>query len=367
MENIWEKYAKVLVEYSTNVQKNELTIIKTDNSQSAPLIKEIYKSVLNRGANPIVRCGIDGISETFFKNASDEQLAFIDEMSKMEYETAKNFISISAPTNTKQLAGVPPEKQAKRSKATHILSEKLMNRAARNEANWVIADFPTQALAQEAKMSLEDYTQFIINSCYLDSPDPVAKWKEIKQEQQGKTDYLNTTKKIRFVGEKTDITFSTEGRKWINCCGINNFPDGEIFTSPVENSANGQIYFDFPAIYRGNEVNKIHLTLKDGKIIDYKVEQGEEFFTAMINQDEGAKFVGEIAIGTNERIKKITGNILFDEKIGGSIHMAIGASYPETGGKNVSGLHWDLIKNMKNGGQIFADDVLIYENGKFLI
>ncbi len=367
MENIWEKYAKVLVEYSIDVKKDDLTVIKTDSSQSAPLIKEIYKAVLKRGGNPIVRCGIDGLTETFFKNASDEQLDFVDEMSKMEYETVKNFISISAPTNVKQLARIAPEKQAKRSKATHILSETLMNRSAKGEANWVIADFPTQALAQEARMSIEDYTQFIINSCYLDEEDPVQKWKEIEQIQQSKADYLNKTTKIRFVGEKTDITFSTEGRKWINCCGINNFPDGEIFTSPVENSANGQIYFDFPAIYRGNEVNQILLTLKDGKVIGTKVEQGEDFFLAMINQDEGARFVGEIAIGTNDRVQEITGNILFDEKIGGSIHMALGASYPETGGKNVSGLHWDLIKNMKNGGKIYADDILIYENGKFLI
>lgn len=367
MDNIWEKYAKVLVEYSTNVQKGDLTVIKTDNAQSAPLINEIYKAVLKRGGNPIVRCGIDGITETFFKNATDEQLEFVDEMSKMEYETVKNFISISAPSNVKQLARISPEKQAKRSRATRNLSETLMSRSAKGDANWVIADFPTQALAQEARMSLEDYKQFIINSCYLDMEDPVAKWKEIEKEQQSKTDYLNTTTKIRFVGEKTDITFSTVGRKWINCCGLNNFPDGEIFTSPVEDSANGQIYFDFPAIYRGNEVNKILLTLENGKVVDYKVEQGEDFFAAMINQDEGARFVGEIAIGTNDRIQEITGNILFDEKIGGSIHMALGASYPETGGKNISGLHWDLIKNMKNGGQIYADDKLIYENGKFLI
>lgn len=367
MTDIWEKYAKILVDYSTNVQKGELTVIKTDTAQSAPLIKEIYKAVIKRGGHPVVRCGIDGLAETFLNCANDEQLGFVDEMTKIEYETVKNFISISAPANLKRLARISPEKQAKRSNATRELSTKLMERAAKGDAKWVIADFPTNALAQEAKMSLEDYTQFIINSCYLDCENPVEKWKAIGQEQQTKADYLNKTTKIRFVGEKTDITFSTEGRKWINCCGLNNFPDGEIFTSPVENSANGTIYFDFPAIYRGNEANKILLTLENGKVVDYKVEQGEDFFSAMINQDEGARFVGEIAIGTNDRIQEITGNILFDEKIGGAIHMALGASYPETGGKNISGLHWDLIKNMKNGGQIYADDKLIYENGKFLI
>lgn len=367
MDKIWEKYAKVLVEYSVNVQKGDVTVIKTDSHLSAPLIKEIYRAVLQCGGYPLVRCGIDGLSETLFKYGSDEQLSFIDEMSKLEYSTVKNFISISAPENLKQLARISPEKQAIRSRAAHCLSEKLMQRSADGDAKWVIADFPTQALAQEAKMSLEDYTQFIIKSCYLDCDDPVQKWKEIEKNQQVKADELNKTTKIRFVGEKTDITFSTAGRKWINCSGLNNFPDGEIFTSPVEDSANGQIYFDFPAIYRGNEVNKILLTLQDGKVVDFKVEQGAEFFEAMINQDEGARFVGEIAIGTNDRIQEITGNILFDEKIGGSIHMALGASYPETGGVNKSGLHWDLIKNMKNGGQIYADDKLIYENGKFLI
>lgn len=365
--SIWEKYAKVLVEYSTNVQPKELTVIRTDSSDSAPLIKEIYKQVLQRGAYPLVRCGIQGLNETFFKIANDDQLQFIDEMTKQEYATVKNFISISAPSNVKHLARIPSDKQAKRSRASQGLSEILLNRSASGEAKWVIADFPTNALAQEARMSLEDYTQFIINSCYLDLDNPVAKWKEIEQVQQSKVDYLNKTSKIRIVGEKTDITFSTIGRKWINCCGLNNFPDGEIFTSPVESSANGEIYFDFPAIYRGNEVNKIHLILKNGKVENVNVEQGEDFFLAMIDQDEGARYVGEIAIGTNDRIQEITGNILFDEKIGGAIHMALGSSYPETGGKNVSGLHWDLIKNMKNGGQIYVDDVLIYQDGKFLI
>ena len=178
---------------------------------------------------------------------------------------------------------------------------------------------------------------------------------------------LNGTKKLHIIGEKTDITFSVEGRKWVSCSGLNNFPDGEIFTSPVEDSASGEIYFDFPAIYRGNESHKIWLRLENGKVVDAKAEKGEEFLLSMLDMDEGSRFVGEIAIGTNDRVKDVTGNILFDEKIGGAIHMAVGASYPETGGKNVSGLHWDMIKNMKNGGKIYADDILIYENGRMLI
>ena len=216
-------------------------------------------------------------------------------------------------------------------------------------------------------MSLEEYSDFLLDTCFLNDEDPVKRWLEMEEMQSRIADILNTKSKIRFVGEKTDITFSTAGRKWISCSGKNNFPDGEIFTSPVEDSANGTVYFDFPAIYRGNEVNNITITLKDGKVVEATAEKNEDFLQKMLNLDEGASFVGEIAIGTNTNVTKITGDILLDEKIGGSIHIAFGASYPETGGKNESGLHWDIIKNMKNGGKIYADDELIYENGNFII
>lgn len=367
MDNLWEKYAKVLVEYSVDVQKGELTVIRTDSHLAQPLIKEIYKQVLLRGGYPVLRVGLEGLSEVFIKYASDEQLEYIDPMSEIEYKQAKNMISIGAPLNVKNMTRSDSKKMAKRSSATKNLSALLMQRSATKDAKWVIADFPTNALAQEAKMSLDEYKEFLIKSCYLQLDDPVAKWREIGEKQEKIAEYLNSKSKIRIVGEKTDITFNTAGRIWKSCAGHYNFPDGEIYTSPVEDSANGQIYFDFPQIYRGNEAQKVLLTLENGKIIDAKAEKGEEFLISMLDMDEGSRFVGEIAIGTNDMIQDITGNILFDEKIGGSIHMAAGASYPETGGKNVSGLHWDLIKNMKNGGKIYADDVLIYENGKFLI
>lgn len=367
MANIWEKYAKVLVDYSVDVKPGELTVIRTDSSESAPLVKEIYKQVLKRGGYPVVRCGIEGIQETYIKNASDDQLDYIDPMTKIEYEQAKNFISIGAPLNVKNMAKADSKKMARRSKATKKLSELLLDRAAKGELNWVIADFPTQALAQEAKMSLDEYTDFVLKSCRLYDEDPVASWKKVGEEQQKMADYLTNTSKLRVVGEKTDITFSTKGRIWKNCCGECNFPDGEIYTSPVEDSANGQIYFDYPAIYRGNEAHKILLKVENGKVVEAHAEKGEDFLLDMLNMDDGSRFIGEIAIGTNDNIQDITGNILFDEKIGGSIHMAVGASYPETGGKNVSGLHWDLIKNMKNGGEIYADDKLIYKDGKFVI
>lgn len=367
MNNLWEKYAKVLVEYSVNVQPKELTVIRTDSYLSQPLVKEIYKQVLLRGGYPVVRMGVEGLNEVYIKNATDEQLEYIDPMTEIEYERAKNLISIGAPLNVKSMTRLDSKKLAKRSSVMKHLSEKMLNRAAKGELKWVIADFPTNALAQEANMSLEEYTEFLIKACYLHEENPVKKWIEIGEKQEKTAEYLNKKSKIRIVGEKTDITFNVAGRKWKSCAGECNFPDGEVYTSPVEDSAEGEIYFDFPQIYRGNEAQKVYLRLEKGQIVEAKAEKGEEFLKNMISMDEGSKFVGEIAIGTNEMIQDVTGNILFDEKIGGSIHMAIGASYPDTGGKNVSGLHWDLIKNMKNGGKIYADEELIYENGKILI
>lgn len=371
MTDIWEKYASVLVDYSTNVQKGDLVIIRATSPAAENLVKAVYKRVLGKGANPIVRTSICDLSDMFIKYASDEQLDYIDPVSKLEYEKVDKYISIGAPMNVKNMARADKTKLARRSKATKELSELLLSRSAKGEASWVIADVPTNALAQEAKMSIDEYSEFLFNACFLNLDDPVAKLKEMDKEQKRWCEYLDKTSKIRILGEKTDITFSTKGRKWISCSGLNNYPDGEVFTSPVEDSANGEIYFDFPAIYRGNEAHNIHLKLENGKVIEAHAEKGEEFLNAMLDMDEGARFVGEIAIGTNEMIQDVTGSILFDEKIGGSIHMAVGASYPETGGKNTSGLHWDIIKNMKgingSGGEIYADDVLIYKDGKIII
>ncbi len=367
MKDIWEKYASVLVDYSVDVQKGDLTVIRATGPDAEPLVKAVYKRVLEKGGNPVVRTSICDLSDIYIKYASDEQLEFIDPMLELEYQKVDKYISIGAPLNLKSMARANKEKLAKRSAATRSLSELLLSRSAKGEAAWVIADVPTNALAQEAKMSLDEYSEFLFNACFLNLDNPVERLKKMDEEQTKYANYLDKCSKIRIVGEKTDITFNTKGRKWISCAGKNNYPDGEVFTSPVEDSAEGEIYFDFPAIYRGNEASKIHLKLEKGKVVEAHAEKGEEFLLSMLDLDEGARFVGEIAIGTNEMVQDITGNILFDEKIGGAIHMACGASYPETGGKNVSGLHWDIIKNMKNGGKIYADDKLIYENGKFLI
>lgn len=372
MKSIWDKYAEVLVDYSVDVQKGDLVQIRGTSVYTKDLVKAVFKRVLEKGGHPLVRTSIEDMSDIFIKMANGEQLDYVDPITKLEYETVDKFISIGGPMNTKTMAHADLTKLARRGKATKALSETLMKRSAEGTAKWVIADVPTHALAQEAKMSFDEYSEFLFKSCYLDLDNPVAKLKELDEKQTKWADYLNKAKKLRIVGEKTDITFGIEGRKWISCSGLNNYPDGEVFTSPVENDINGEIYFDFPQIYRGNEAQGVHLFIENGKVVKAAAEKGEEFLNAMLDMDEGSRGIGEIAIGTNDEIQEITGNILFDEKIGGAIHMAVGASYPETGGKNVSGLHWDLIKNMKPkdgsaGGKIYADGVLIYENGKILI
>lgn len=367
METIWDKYAKVLTDYSTEVKKGDLVQIRGTSIYTKDLVKAVYKRVLELGGHPILRTSYEDFSDIFLKYASDEQLDFVDDIVKMEYEKVDKFISIGGPMNTKNLAKADISKLTRRGKATKALSELLMKRSAEGTASWVIADVPTHALAQEAKMSFDEYSDFLFKSCYLDTEDPIAKLKELDEKQTRWAEYLNNIKNIRITGEKTDITFNIEGRKWISCSGKNNYPDGEVFTSPVEDGINGEIYFDFPQIYRGNEAHGVHLFIENGKVVKATADKGEDYLNAMLDMDEGSRGIGEIAIGTNDEIQDITGNILFDEKIGGAIHMAVGASYPETGGKNVSGLHWDLIKNMKNGGKIYADNQLIYENGKFIV
>ena len=258
-KTIWDKYAEVLVDYSTNVQKGDLVQIRATSIYAKDLVKAVYKRVIQKGAHPILRTSFEDFSDIFIKYASDEQLDYIDPMIKLEYETVNKFISIGAPMNTKNMARADLSKLARRSKASQGLSKTLMDRTAKGDASWVIADVPTHALAQEAKMSFDEYSEFLFNSCYLNLDNPVAKLRELDEKQTKWANYLNGVKKVRIVGDRTDITFGVEGRKWISCSGVNNYPDGEVFTSPVEDDINGEIYFDFPQNYRGNSATGVHL------------------------------------------------------------------------------------------------------------
>jgi aminopeptidase len=361
-----EKYASVLVNYSLEVQKGQTVVIQ-GNMITEPLIKAVYKGVLKAGGHPIVLSSFEGQEEIFYKNASDEQLNYQSPFVKYLYENMDARIYILGNYNTRELTNIAPEKMKIRSLANKEIMELYMNRAAAGELHWNICQFPTLADAQEAGMSLMEYEEFIYSSCHLNEEDPVAYWQDFGKELQRIARILDEKSELHFVSEDTDFKCKVKGRTWIPDLGKENYPGGEIFTAPIENSVEGHIRFSFPGIYRGKEIEDIRLTFKEGKVIEASAAKGEELLKTLLDTDEGSRYVGEVAVGCNYGIQKFSRNMLFDEKIGGTIHLAVGRSYPETGGKNISTIHWDMLCDMKQGGEIYADGHLIYRDGKFLI
>jgi aminopeptidase len=281
-------------------------------------------------------------------------------------DTIDVYIGIWGEENTKAGTNIPPEKQALASKARRPFTKRLMERAAKNELRWVGTQFPTTASAQDAEMSVYDYSDFVFKAGLLHLPDPVAAWKKVADTQQRLVDFLDTKKEIRVIGKDTDLRVGVEGRKWINCNGRENFPDGEVFTGPIETATEGKIRYSFPAVHGGRESHDITLIFKAGKVVEAHATKGEEFLLKMIDQDAGARTLGEFAIGTNFGITQYTKNTLFDEKIGGTCHAALGAAYPESGGKNDSALHWDMVCDLRQPGcRIEADGEVILKEGKF--
>lgn len=360
-----QKLAKLIINYSLNIKKGEYLQI-TGNAITEPLMKELYREALKVGAYPEVTPTIDGISEILLKEGSDEQLQFVSPLNRTKVEKYDATINLLGGANTKSLAGVDPKRMVVRSRGLKELVDIRNKREANGEYRWCLTQFPTHSDAQEGNMSLDEYEDFIFKAGLIDKDDPIAEWKKISEEQEKVVKYLDKKKTLRIVSKDTDLRMRIEGRKWINCDGKVNFPDGEVFTGPVEDSVEGHIRFSFPGIYAGKEIEDIRLTFEKGKVVKAEVAKGEELLLALLDTDEGSRTLGEIAIGTNYGIQKFTRNMLFDEKIGGTVHAAIGAAYPSTGAKNQSSIHWDMLCDMKDGGKIYADDELFYENGKFL-
>lgn len=360
------KFAKVLVNYSLRLKKGDFFVIQ-GNFVSELLLKEVFKEAILVGAQPIINSSIEGINEIMFKLGSDEQISFITPIERAVFDNAKALLTIQGSSNTRGLINIDPAKLSLQSKSRSEIFSTMLSKMASNELNWCGTQFPTHSAAMDANMSLWEYEEFLFDACHLNADDPVAEWKKVHEEQQKLVEILDTKRHFEFKSKDTHLTFDTEGRKWINCDGKVNFPDGEIFTSPIENTVNGHIRFTYPAIHMGNEVEDVMLTFKDGKVVNSTAKKGEEFLKKMLATDEGSIMVGEIAVGTNYNIKKFTKNILFDEKLGGTIHLAVGASIPTTGGVNQSAIHWDMICDMKDGGEIYADGELIYKDGKFII
>lgn len=360
-----EKLADVLVNYSVGVRKGQ-TVRISGEPVAQPLVVELYRKVLQAGGHPLVRMTPDELAEIFYKNASDEQLRHFSPITLHEIGQIDCTIGIWADENTKALTNCDPKKIGISQAARKPYMEIFLKRAAEGQLHWTGTQYPTQASAQDAEMSLADYEDFVFKAGLLDLPDPVAAWKRISERQQRLADFMNGKSDYRVVAANgTDIRMSVAGHRWINCDGHENFPDGEVFTGPVIDSVNGTVHFSFPAVHHGREVQDVRLTFKDGKVVDASAAKGQDFLFSMLETDEGSRFLGECAIGTNYQIRQYTRNTLFDEKIGGTCHFALGSGYPETGNTNQSGLHWDMVVDLRAGGYVEIDGVKVNVDGKF--
>lgn len=361
-----KKLAKVLIHYSLKLKKGQLFKIQ-GQYVAMPLMKAAFEEAIKIGAHPYIQVNNIETEELYFKYAKEHQLRFISPMTKLEVNKMDALLAIWASTNTKYLSGVDSKKQALAQKYRQPIIKKLFKRIAEKDMTWVGTQFPTQADAQDAEMSLSDYEDFVYKAGHINAADPVKHWKKVHKEQDRLVKILNRFDKIHVQSADTDLKLRVKGRKWINCAGTENFPDGEIFTGPIENSAEGYIRYSFPAVYGGREVEDVRLEFKNGKVVKESASKNQKFLSDMLNMDKGARFLGEFAIGTNYEIKQFSRNTLFDEKIGGTCHLAVGASIPESGGKNQSSLHWDMVCDLKKNSQITADGKVIYKNGKFTI
>ena len=366
MADTWrERLAQVLVDYSAAVEPGHLVLLET-TLLAAPLLRALYRRVLAAGGHPQVRVGLEGAAEALLAEGSDEQLEWVNPMRQEEFERADARILAEADSNTRHLSGIDPARQARMARSRESLRDRYLERAAAGELRSVITLYPTNAAAQDAHMSLSQYEDFVYRAGLLDRDDPVAAWRELGERLRRLAERLGRTRELRVVTEGTDLTVGVEGRTWIPCDGKENFPDGEVFTGPVETSVEGHIRFTYPATFSGRMVRDVELRFEGGEVVDARAADGQDFLREMVALDPGARRVGEFAFGMNDAVQEFTGHTLFDEKIGGTMHLALGKSYPESGGVNRSALHWDLVCDLRSGSEVYADGEPVYRDGAFL-
>jgi aminopeptidase len=362
-----ENLAKILVGYSTKVSEGDVVSVDGD-SAAEPLLLAIYEEVLKAGGNPILNMGVEGQSAAYFKHASDAQLEWVSPLAEWTVENVDVRISVGASNNPRELSAVPPERQSRRQSATGELMKRAMARSAEGSFRWCYTIFPTSAYASDAEMSLVDYEGFYFGACLAGAgSDPLTAWSDASAETRRLSDWIQGHEEVHVTAPGTDITLGIAGRTFIPCDGEHNMPDGEFFTGPIEDSVQGEVSFHLPAVIGGREVAGVHLKFDSGRVIDASAERGEEFLVDLLDTDEGARTLGELGIGTNYAIDRGTREVLLDEKIGGTVHMAVGAAYPESGGVNESAVHTDLVCDLRLGGKLEVDGALMQENGKFVV
>ncbi len=364
MESILARYARLLVRYCLELQPGERLFVQS-TTLAEPLVREVYREALRAGALVETHLSFREQGRIFYREASNEQLDYVPLPYRQAMEEFEAYLRILAPFNLREEHANPPEKVRRRQAAFKPYQERYFQRTATRELKRNLCQYPTIAAAQEAGMSLEEYETFVFQACRLHEPDPVQAWLEVRRHQQAIVDFLQQRTHFRYRGPGTDLHFRTEGRRWINSDGQTNMPSGEVFTSPVEDSVEGVVHFSYPAIYMGHEVEGVTLYVEKGEVVRWEARRGKEFLDRIFELP-GARRFGEAAIGTNPHIDRFTKNILFDEKIGGTVHLALGQSYLQAGGKNTSPIHWDMIADMRPDGEIFADGEKIYQGGRFL-
>jgi aminopeptidase len=364
------KFAKILVEHSTRIVPGDRVLIEATTA-AEPLVRELYVQILERGGLPHLAMGFPGMvpfiqDDLYLTYAKDTQLDFIPTFYKYAYDQFESRIRIHSATNTRAATSVDPAKAQRRGRAISTITEAQMRRGAEGTFKWVTTLYPTDGFAQDAGMSLKAYEDFVFGAVHAQEDDPIAYWRSTAAGQQKAIDWLAGKNQVVMRGPNVDLTLSIKGRKFMNSTGLNNMPDGEIFTGPVEDSVNGWVRFTFPAIYGGVAVEGAELTFVRGRVEQAKAAKNQDYLIKMLESDTGSRYLGEYAIGTNADIDRFTGNILFDEKIGGTFHMALGAGYPETGSHNRSAIHWDMICDLRADSEILVDGDLFYKNGEFV-
>lgn len=361
---MYNKYAQLLTNYCLEVQKGDRVLIKS-TYLSEKLLLEMAKEVSKSGGHPVLDITVQDFDNAVLSYSDLSQLEWVNPMTKHWNEHFECYINIRAPFLHKDTIDVDIAKRQAFNDAYKEVRDIYSHRTGNRTLRRSLCQFPNEAGATEAGMTLEEYEKFVFTSCNLYEEDPIAAWRNFGKNQQKVVDYLNAKTKIQYKGSHMDLTFSTEGRLWINSDGKTNMPSGEVYTAPVDNSMNGWIKYSLPSIYMGEEVPDVELNIKDGYVESWNASANKEFLDKIFSMP-GARRFGEAAVGTNYNIKTPTKNILFDEKIGGTVHLAIGDAYKQCHGVNVSAVHWDMITDMTNG-EIYADGELCYKNGRFII
>ena len=360
------KLADLLINYSLGLQPGQQVRID-GGTVAAPLVRELYRYALRAGAHPRTRVDVEGVDAITLSEASEEQLTYISELDRQDVEQIDAFITIWADRNTRALTGADPGKVSRRIGSRRELINRLWQRIDAEEAAWVGTRFPTEAHAQDAEMSLPEYEDFVYGACHVQvDEDPVAHWRGTSADLNARARELETFRELRIVGPDTDLRIGVEGRGWIGADGKLNMPDGEIFTSPLETETEGEIRFSFPAIFHGRGVDDVRLRFEGGRVVKAEAKTADDYLQSLLDMDEGARVLGEFAFGLNYEIDRFTRDILFDEKIGGTVHLALGASFKKVGGENDSGLHWDMICDLREEGEVYADGELVWKAGHFL-